>query len=131
MMTVEVWLPAGNRELLELLDVGYFGGRVDVIECRVYSRECFGAEDLFLIQGTVWFSKLCVPFGRKFSETVVTRQSCHSELFSGRITLFLKTPSLSISSSTVSPGFSQGCTSCPSSKRDPVPTVPDPNISPG
>src|SRR6266516_4896384 len=71
-----------------------------------------------------------MSLGVKFAKAVITGQFAHLEVFSGRITLFLNTPSLSISSSTMSPGLSQGCTSGPSSKSDPVPTVPDPNTSP-
>src|SRR5437763_765856 len=131
MVTMEVRVPSRYRELPELLDMGHFCRGIDVVESGVDPGECFGPENLFLVQRAVRLPELCMPLGGKFAEAVITGQFAHSDVFSGRITLFLNTPSLSISSSTMSPGLSQGCTSGPSSRRDPVPTVPDPSTSPG
>src|SRR3972149_4834658 len=57
----------------------------------------------------------------------------HTKLhqFSALTTLFLRSPSRSTSSSTTSPGKSHLWTSAPNSRIEPVPTVPDPKMSPG
>ena len=73
-MTMEVGLPASNREFSQLLDMRHSCGGIDVVECRVYSRESFGPKNLFLVQRAVWFSELGMSLGRKFAEAVITGQ---------------------------------------------------------
>src|SRR4029077_6736567 len=50
MMTVEVGLPASYRKFFQLFDVRHSCRGIDVVERRVYSRECFCPENLFLVQ---------------------------------------------------------------------------------
>src|ERR1700730_2062637 len=112
-------------DMRELLHLFHASGRVIIVDIGIVARKTLGAEQLFVIKRSVCFAELCMPLVGYFPQAII---SWHGILL--YTILFRNTPMPSISSSMMSPRRNQGCTSVPSSSRQPVPTVPEPSTSP-